>query len=73
MNVITKRFVTMVKANGVKLSLIAKELGMTVERLKKMLINREPFTYTESQALLAMFGAEQMAGVIDWRVVYACC
>ncbi len=72
MNVITKRFVTMVKANGVKLSLIAKELGMTVERLKKMLINREPFTYTESQALLAMFGAEQMAMVIDWRVVYAC-
>lgn len=72
MNVITKRFVTMVKANGVKLSLIAKELGMTAERLKKMLINREPFTYTESQALLAMFGAEQMAMVIDWRVVYAC-
>ena len=73
MNVIAKRFVAMVKANGVKASLVAKELGMTVERLKKMLINREPFTYTESQALLAMFGAEQMAGVIDWRVVYARC
>ena len=73
MNVIAKRFVAMVKANGVKASLVAKELGMSVERLKKMLIIREPFTYTESQALLAMFGAEQMAGVIDWRVVYACC
>ena len=72
MNVITKRFVTMVKANGVKLSLIAKELGMTVERLKKMLINREPFTYTESQELLAIFVAELMAMLIDWRVVYAC-
>ena len=51
MNVIAKRFVAMVKANGVKASLVAKELGMTVERLKQMLINREPFTYTESQAL----------------------
>ena len=73
MNVIAKRFVAMVKANGVKASLVAKELGMTVERLKKMLINREPFTYTESETLLAMFGAEQMARVIDWGIVYACC
>ena len=69
MNVVAKRFMEMAKANNATLSLIAKELGMTVERLKKMLIRREPFTFTESQTLMAMFGAEQMVRVIDWRVV----
>lgn len=66
-----KKFVLMVKANGIKLSLIAKELGMTVERLKIMLINGEMFTFTESKALITMFGADAMAKVIDWRVVNA--
>ncbi len=72
MKLIAKRFVLMVKANGVKLSFIAKELGMTVERLKKMLINGEMFTFAESKALMAMFGADAMSKVIDWRVVNAC-
>lgn len=71
MKLIAKRFLLMAKANGVSLSLIAKELGMSVERLKKMLNYGEFFTLTESRTLMAMFGADAMAKVIDWRVVNA--
>ena len=51
---------------------IARELGMTAERLRKQLVNGEIFTYEESRLLMAMFGAEAMLPVIDWRGVNVC-
>lgn len=69
MKVIAKRFMQMAQANGATLAFIAKELGMTVERLKRQLINGEPFGYEESKTLMAMFGASAMMPVIDWRGV----
>lgn len=72
MKVLANRFVRMVHANGVSLAFIARELGMTLERLKRQLIKGELFTYEESRLLMAMFGAEAMLPVIDWRAVNVC-
>ena len=72
MKVIAERFVRMAHANGVSLAFIARELGMTVERLRKQLAKGEIFTYEESRLLMAMFGAEAMLPVIDWREVNVC-
>lgn len=71
MTVITKKFLRMARENGVTLEFIANELGMTLEKLKRMLIKNEPFTYTESKTLMSMFGADEMMKVIDWRITNA--
>lgn len=71
MTVITKNFLKMVRENGVTLEFIANELWMTLEKLKRMLIKNEPFTYTESEMLMYMFGADEMMKVIDWRITNA--
>lgn len=72
MKVKANSFARMVRQNGVSLLVVAKELGLTIQQLIARLLGGVEFTYTESKELMAMFGADEMAKVIDWEAVNAC-
>lgn len=73
MKVHKKLFIQMMKKSNVGFRFIAKELGITVCELARMLAVGEEFDYTQSERLMAMFGAEEMLSVIDWEGINVRC
>lgn len=72
MKVKAKRFARMVRQNGVSLLFVARELGLSLQQLIARLLSGDEFDYAESKELMAMFGADEMAKVIDWEAINAC-
>ena len=66
-------FISMMKKSNVGFRFIAKELGLTVYELARMLAVDEEFDYAQSATLMAMFGAEEMLPVIDWEGINVRC
>ena len=66
-------FISMMKKSNVGFRFIAKELGLTVYELARMLAVNEEFDYAQSERLMAMFGAEEMLSVIDWEGINVRC
>ncbi len=66
-------FISMMKKSNVGFRFIAKELGLTVYELARMLAVNEEFDYAQSATLMAMFGAEEMLPVIDWEGINVRC
>lgn len=66
-------FISMMKKSNVGFRFIAKELGLTVYELARMLAVNEEFDYAQSATLMAMFGAEEMLSVIDWEGINVRC
>ena len=66
-------FISMMKKSNVGFRFIAKELGLMVYELARMLAVNEEFDYAQSATLMAMFGAEEMLPVIDWEGINVRC
>ena len=66
-------FISMMKKSNVGFRFIAKELGLTVYELARMLAVNEEFDYAQSATLMAMLGAEEMLPVIDWAGINVRC
>ena len=73
MKVHNNLFISMMKKSNVGFRFIAKELGLTVYELARMLAVNEEFDYAQSATLMAMFGAEEMLPVIDWEGINVRC
>ncbi len=73
MKVHRKLFISLMKKSNVGFRFIAKELGLTVYELARMLAVNEEFDYAQSATLMAMFGAEEMLPVIDWEGINVRC
>lgn len=68
-----KVMIAIIRKNGVTLRMVARELGVSLEELKCVLTQRSPLGMTESEQLLAMFGAKDMSRAIDWEALHASC
>lgn len=73
MKVHRKKFISMLKNSNVGLSFVAKELGITLGELLRMLTVGDEFSYEQSEQLMQMFGAEAMLPVIDWEGINVRC
>lgn len=73
MKVHKNKFILMIRKSKVGLRFIAKELGLTIYELLRMLAVGEEFTYEQSEKLMAMFGADAMLPVIDWEGINVRC
>ena len=73
MKVHRKLFISMRKKSNVGFRFIARELGLTVYELARMLTVGEEFDYAQSERLMQMFGAEEMLTVIDWEGINVRC
>lgn len=68
-----KVMIAIIRKNGVTLRMVARELGVSLEELKRVLTQRSPLGMTESEQILAMFGAKDMSRAIDWEALHASC
>lgn len=57
----------MVSKECESLLLFCVEFGITLSELNRMLGRRIPFEYEQAKLLVRLFGAEEMAKVIDWE------
>lgn len=68
-----KVMIAIIRKNKVTLRMVARELGVSLEEWKRVLTQRSPLGMTESEQLLAMFGAKDMSRAIDWEALHASC
>ena len=68
-----KVMIAIIRKNRVTIRMVARELGVSLEEWKRVLTQRSPLGMTESEQLLAMFGAKDMARAIDWEALHARC
>lgn len=64
---LTKKFLLLMRKNSVSMLWIAKELEIGILDLIESLNGNYALDYEQSRQLVAMFGAEAMARVIDWE------
>lgn len=69
----TKKFIAMLDEASLPIWYLACEIGMTVAQLKIYLSRGRRFDYDQTKTMLNMFGAEEMAKVIDWEGMHVSC
>lgn len=67
MKVHKRKFLELVNKECESLLLFCVEFGITLSELNRMLGRRIPFEYEQAKLLVRLFGAEEMAKVIDWE------
>lgn len=67
MTVHKREFLELVSKECESLLLFCVEFGITLSELNQMLGRRIPFEYEQAKLLVRLFGAEEMAKVIDWE------
>lgn len=70
---LTKKFLLLMRKNSVSMLWLAKEIKISILDLIESINGNYELDYEQSWQLVAMFGAEEMAKVIDWEGMNVCC
>lgn len=64
---LTQKMLALMRDSRVSPKWLAKELGMTIEELLQVVHGEAVLEIEQAEMLMSMFGAEEMAKVIDWE------
>lgn len=62
-----RRFLFLMRESKVTPTWLAKELGLSLIGLARVVNGKDELDEEQSKQLMAMFGAEEMSSVIDWE------